>query len=346
MKKNNRLHRTSIVLFSLLIFALCCSPNQQDHKQKKQSQLQGQSRALPARDWNQFPAVVERDTSAQVIALGDIHGGYDRLVNLLSVAELIKPDKQSPAGYSWSGANRVLVCTGDVIDKGDHSLAALDLLMALEAQAQASGGAMIITMGNHEAEFLANPSNKKADEFRLELQSRGIDPESLPRGENVYGQWMMNRPFAARVNDWFFAHGGNTSGKTIGELGDAFRQAVDRRDWGSPLLIGDDSLLEAREWWKQDSGPDELLDNDLKALKTRHIVFGHDPSAFHHKGEIGQQMEGKIFLIDVGMSPAINYSEGALLLIDTVNGEVVATSLDAGGKRKEVWRGAGSLSSH
>jgi Calcineurin-like phosphoesterase. len=345
MKKTNRLHRTSIILFAFLIFALCCSHNQKDHKQKNQEQQQQPSGASPARDWNRFPAIVERDTDAEVMALGDIHGGYARLVNLLSTAGLIRPDQQSPAGYSWSGANRLLVCVGDVIDKGDHSLEVIDLLMALEAQAQASGGALIITLGNHEAEFLANPWNKKADEFRLELKSRGINPESLPRGENAYGTWMMNRPFAARVNDWFFAHGGNTSGKTIEELGDDFRQAVDKRDWGSPTLIDDSSLLEAREWWKQDAEPDALLDQYLKALKTRHIVFGHDPSAFHHKGEIGQQRDGRIFLIDVGMSPAIDYSQGALLLIDTINQEVVATSLDASGKRKEVWRGGGSLSS-
>jgi hypothetical protein len=50
--------------------------------------------------------------------------------------------------------------------------------------------------------------------------------------------------------------------------------------------------------------------------------------------------------IAVGMSLAIDYSEGALLLIDTINKEVVATSLDASGRKREVWRGAGSMSSH
>lgn len=55
--------------------------------------------------------------------------------------------------------------------------------------------------------------------------------------------------------------------------------------------------------------------------------------------EIGQEEDGRIFLIDVGMSPAIDYSKGLLLLINTNGNEVVATSLDADGQRKEVCRG-------
>ena len=105
------------------------------------------------------------------------------------------------------------------------------------------------------------------------------------------------------------------------------------------MLIGDDSLLEAREWWKEDGGAKKLLDGYLQALNVNHIVFGHDPSAFHNKGEIGQEKDGRIFLIDVGMSPAVDYSKGALLLINVDGGEVIAISLDAEGRKKEVWRG-------
>ena len=39
------------------------------------------------------------------------------------------------------------------------------------------------------------------------------------------------------------------------------------------------------------------------------------------------------------MTPDFDYSKGALLLIDRKDGQDVATSLDASGTRKEVWRG-------
>jgi len=340
VQSSSRPGRVAIILLAtILLSAISCTDHEKDGKHEKR---QAQNQQPRVRDWNRFPAVVERTTRAEVIALGDIHGGYERLVNLLSTGGLIRRDQQSAVGYSWSGGNRMLVCTGDMIDKGDRSLDVIDLMMALETQAPASGGEIVITLGNHEAEFLANPENKKVREFRSELQSRGIAPETLPKGQEPYGEWMMNRPFAAKVNDWFFAHGGNTSGKTIAELAAGFRRAVDQSDWGASLIIGDDSLLEAQKWWEEDGKSDALLERYLAALGAKHIVFGHDPGAFHSKGEIGQEKDGRIFLIDVGMSPAIDYSKGALLLINVDNNEAVATSLDADGRKKELWRAESS----
>ena len=325
-----------ILAVTVLLSIASCDHDKKDKKGKKQAE---QSHSSYTRDWNRFPAIVARNTRAEVIALGDVHGGYERLVNLLSNAELIRPDGQSPARYSWSGGNRLLVSVGDLIDKGDHSMEVLDLMMTLEAQAPASGGEVIVMLGNHETEFLADPENKKAREFVAELQIKGIDPLALPNGQKPYGEWMMNRPLAARVNDWFFAHAGNTSGKTTDELAETFRHEVDQGNWASRFLIGDDSLLEAEKWWKQKSQTTKLLDDYLRALNARHIVFGHDPGAFHNKGEIGQEEDGRIFLIDVGMSPAIDYSRGALLLISTNGNKQLAVSLDADGKKTEVWRG-------
>jgi hypothetical protein len=138
---------------------------------------------------------------------------------------------------------------------------------------------------------------------------------------------------AARVNSWFFAHAGSTSGMSLAQIGDHFRAVVDSGKWKNPFLIGDDSLLEARKWWKGDTD-----DKDLAALPAAHIVFGHDPGAFKDKGTI-QTKGGRLFLIDVGMTPDFDYSKGALLLIDRKDGQDVATSLDASGARKEVWRG-------
>ena len=330
------LRRLSALTLLVLLLSACGSTEAPSPQPRKVS-----TQGMPisrARDWGRFPAIIERDTSAEVVALGDVHGGYERLVKLLSVGNLITQDARSSVGYSWTGGTRILVCTGDLIDKGDHSLAVLDLMMALESQARPSGGEVIVTLGNHEAEFLADPGNEKSSEFRAELQTKGIDPVTLRQGQQPYGEWIMRRPLAARINDWFFAHAGNTTGKSISELSAGFRQVVDAGDWKSKLLIGDRSLLEAREWWKHEGGKKELLDGYLQVLKAKHIAFGHDPSAFHNKGEIGQELDGRIFLIDVGMSPAIDYSHGALLLIDRSGRKTIATSLDAQGMKKELWR--------
>ena len=58
-----------------------------------------------ARDWVQQPAVVEVDAPADVYAVGDVHGDYDRLVKLLTVAGLIPAAPDSPADV---GAGRAV----------------------------------------------------------------------------------------------------------------------------------------------------------------------------------------------------------------------------------------------
>jgi hypothetical protein len=337
MKRNNAKRMLAILATAFFLSIAACD---HDTRGKKEGKHRETGHFQYRRDWNRCPAIVERTIRGQFIAVGDVHGGYERLVNLLTMAGLIKPDAKSLAGYSWAGGNRLLISVGDLIDKGNHSTEVLDLMMTLESQAPTDGGDVIVTLGNHEAEFLANPENKKAREFVAELHSKGIDPDQLPQGEKPYGEWLMNRPLAARVNDWFFANAGNTSGKTVNELSEKFRHEVNQGDWDSNFLIGDDSLLEAQKWWRQNSQPRALLDNYLVVLNVRHIVFGHDPGAFHNKGEIGQEEDGRIFLIDVGMSPAIDYSSGALLVIDSDEREVTATALDANGVKRQLWRAA------
>jgi hypothetical protein len=68
--------------------------------------------------------------------------------------------------------------------------------------------------------------------------------------------------------------------------------------------------------------------------QQHHQLFGHDPGAARDRGRIDVRDHGRLFVIDVGMSPAIDYSEGAVLLIDRVADEEVATSLDAAGARR------------
>jgi hypothetical protein len=294
----------------------------------------GSSSAARTRDWERFPAVAQRTTTAQVVGIGDIHGAYDRLVALLLKAGLVQKAPGQPGGYAWTGGNRVVVAVGDVINKGDRALDVIDLIRALEPQAEAAGGALIVTLGNNEAEFLAKPEIKKADEFRAELEKRGLDPDKVADGETEYGAWLHARPLAAKVNNWFFAHAGDNGGLGVDELSTRFREAVDKGEWSSKFIVGKDSILQAEKWWEDRA----KVDRDLAALKASHIVFGHDPGVLT-EGQIVERYGGRIFRIDVGMTPTVNYSKGALLLIDRRGGTEVATSLDADGNRKQLWSG-------
>ena len=300
---------------------------------EKAAQLTSPEQGTPARDWSQYPAVVERTTTAQIVGLGDVHGAYERLVALLLKGGLIRKTDEAP-GYAWAGGDRLLVCTGDIINKGDHAIEALDLILSLEKQARDAGGEVIVTLGNNEAEFLAKPGKEKAEEFRTELERKGLDGDAVADGATPYGIWLHQRPLAAKVNGWFFVHAGHTGGQSVQQIADGYRKVVDAAKWKSKSLIGPDSMIEAEKWWEDRPG----IDRDLAGLGAAHIVFGHDPGAFK-EGQIVEKYGGRIFRIDVGMTPSVNYSKGALLLIDRQGGEEVATSLDADGNRIQLWRG-------
>ena len=113
------------------------------------------------RNWQKNPAIVQIDTAVDVFAIGDPHGDPERLIGVLLAAKLIGGAPIDSAQVKWAGGRAVLVVTGDMIDKGSNSIDVIVLLRTLQAQAESQGGRVIVTMGNHEAEFLADPLGKK-----------------------------------------------------------------------------------------------------------------------------------------------------------------------------------------
>src|SRR5437867_11065943 len=84
-------------------------------------------RALPAAgqcEWNG----VER-----VVAIGDVHGAYDRFVEILKVAGVVANDLR------WAGGRTHVVQLGDLVDRRDDSRNASDLIRRLERPALSAG---------------------------------------------------------------------------------------------------------------------------------------------------------------------------------------------------------------
>jgi hypothetical protein len=82
------------------------------------------------------------------IIVGDVHGELEGLKEILGQAGLI--DRAS----NWSGKDSVLVQTGDVIDRGPHSVEAVRFLRTLQEQAATAGGKVVRLCGNHELMLL------------------------------------------------------------------------------------------------------------------------------------------------------------------------------------------------
>jgi hypothetical protein len=206
----------------------------------------GSTRAA-AQSRNQSPAFpCDVQTTERIVAVGDIHGAFDRFVAILRTAGLVDNRNR------WSGRKAVLVQTGDVLDRGPDSRKALDLLRKLEGEAQRAGGRVYALLGNHELMRLLSDwryvSQGETDAFKngdsVDLRERAFtlfsteaekaakavgkpfDPaayreqfmKEVPLGslemrfafdaKGEYGGWVRQRAAVARINGILFLHGG------------------------------------------------------------------------------------------------------------------------------------------
>ena len=312
--------------------------------------------AAPAkvqRDWRQFPAVAQTDANEDIYVVGDVHGDYQRLVRALAAASVIKPGPPDPKHVEWRAGHAIVVFMGDLIDKGHHALDAIDCVQALRNSAKAAGGQVFSVVGNHEAEFLADPSAAKVADFAGELKARGLAPADTAACRNDVGQFLCSEPFAVRVRGWFFSHGGDTHGRTMSKLSGDLQAGVDADGFATKELIGGDSLLEARLGEKgPDGGPwlesdpthnaQMLLQRYVDALGVKHLVQGHQPGGVtfadgthRKKGQMFQRY-GLIFLVDTGMSEGVDDSDGAVLLIKAPPAEE-AIAICPDGLKTSIW---------
>lgn len=179
------------------------------------------------------------DGADRVVAIADIHGAFEAMVETLQQANVIDNE------LVWSGGTTHLVIVGDILDRGPKSRDAMDLLMRLEGEALAAGGAVQVVIGNHEsmnmigdlryvskAEYAAFADDETDEErerwFAAYVERNGgaSTPEALreefeqqfPTGffalrrafrpDGHYGKWLLSKPVIVVVNGTAFVHGG------------------------------------------------------------------------------------------------------------------------------------------
>ena len=251
----------------------------------------------------------------QVVAVSDAHGMADNLLHLLSACKLTTPD-----GH-WLADRTLLIVVGDSIDKGPQGLEIIDLWRTLSVEAPHSGSRVVVLLGNHEAEFLADPNNKKAAALREELQAKGSDVRALLDPARPRGRFLRSLPLAARVGKrWLFCHAGWPPRMPYADFVAKAQSVLRAGDYKNDLLLDPDSILEKRagrdggKWWDDPADVQDLKDR-LNQDGLYGVVFGHQPEAFGLTGAVGayDPHDARLIKIDSGMAPDAGAHFGHLL---------------------------------
>ena len=181
----------------------------------------------------------------RVIAIGDLHGDYERYIDVMESAGLVDSKGK------WSGGRTHLVQTGDITDRGADSRKIIDHLVKLKKQATKKGGYVHLLIGNHEAMNVVgdlryvSPGEFAAFETRNSVRLQNMQWQrqvewmqvNVPEFETIdleayraeweqqvplgwvehrqawsfngeYGKWVEENQVAVQINDTIFLHGG------------------------------------------------------------------------------------------------------------------------------------------
>jgi Calcineurin-like phosphoesterase len=299
----------------------------------------------------------EFDGVERIVAIGDVHGAYDRFIEILKVAGII-----DDAG-KWAGGKTHLVQLGDVVDRGPDSRKVLDFMQKLERDANSAGGHVHSLIGNHEAmrllgdvryvtpgEFAAFETKDSKDTLRQAVEASTTDTETRKRlmAETPLGQLEMMRAFASgapygnyirrlnavvRINGVLFLHGGISP--AVAPLSCTKINDTVRKDLSSDLeKTKNDPLvtLTAREdgplWYRGLIQEPETFEPELTkilaAQQATAIVVAHTVIP---GGRVGVRFGGKVIGIDTGMQQAY-IPDGRASALEIKGGVITAIYTD------------------
>jgi len=268
----------------------------------------------------------------RIVAVGDVHGAYDRFVGILQTAGIL--DRR----LRWAGGRAHLVQLGDVVDRGPDSRKALDLVERLQDEARRSGGAVHALLGNYEVmrmlgdvryvtpgeyeAFVTSRSEQVKSDFlsTVNPQLRDQLPKDMPLGylemlvafgpKGHYGEWLRKLDAVVKINGVLFVHGGispEIAGMSCDVLDTAVRREIttDVDATGSTppdfsLSSGENGPLWYRGLAQEPDAFAKSTDEILAKQNARAIVIAHTVTSGRR---IEMRFGGKVFLIDTGMQP-------------------------------------------
>ena len=272
----------------------------------------------------------------KIFVVGDIHGSYTNVVQLLRNNGVIDD------GLNWNWGNGHLVFLGDIFDRGDEVTATLWLIYTLEQQARNKGGRVHYILGNHELMALYNDYRNLSKKYFHLTRFLRIDYSAFFDLDTELGQWIRSRNTVVKINNVLMVHGGlsslmvrqNLDLEKINRL--MFKYLTDSvEDADIPLL---QSIMDEQGplWYRGYFGfgdtysriTPEALDSVLTYYDAHTVVVGHT-----NVSNISEMFGGKVIATDIPFYENAYEIQG--LLIN--HGAFYRVYLD--GKREEIISG-------
>ena len=240
--------------------------------------------------------------SGSIFIMGDVHGDYAGMVELLKKGGVINDH------LNWQWGDGQLVFLGDVFDRGSEVTECLWLIYKLEQQAQKSGGRVHYLLGNHEEMVLTKDFRYISEKYFYLNDRLKTSYYDHFDSKSALGRWVRSKNTVITIGPYLFVHAGISTdfvrkGYTIHDINQAVRyylthQKAKHSNDTVSLTVGAKGPLWYRGYYDptQQAKPvsQEQVDSILRFYRVGHIFVGHT-----NIDAIKPGYQGKIIFLDV-----------------------------------------------
>jgi hypothetical protein len=217
-------------------------------------------------------------TPQPVYVIGDVHGHLKKLVKLLQDAQIVGDH------LAWRAGNAILWFIGDLVDRGPDSIAVLDLVIRLQAEAATAGGQVACLLGNHELLLLAayrfgRRSTGLGSNFIAKWRQKGGARKDLAKLTSQHVAWLAQLPAMACVGRRLFLHADAPFylhyGRSLEEVNTAISALLGKSD-----ALAWEELIEhfaRRGAFAFGESGEALARRFLESYGGQQLVHGHTP---------------------------------------------------------------------
>lgn len=241
----------------------------------------------------------------RILAISDVHGEYDHLVEILTNSGVI----DEKCRWTWGDGH--LVILGDIFDRGEKVTECLWLIYRLEMEAEHAGGYVHYILGNHELMILRG-DNRYIHQRYLSgiVKKTRIEHQDLYGPDMELGRWLRSKNTAVKINDIVFVHAGLTPlvmnrNLGLGELNQMSRENIDLRSsqlaFNEPVkfLFGSEGPFWYRGYHYEMEGKYSqatvgAIDSLLAFYDAQAFVVGHT-----ELDQASALYEGRVMAIDI-----------------------------------------------